>query len=211
MVGLWRCTPTPNIPMEYSPSLSDSVSLVSWKALGDSLTLERQRLILQKLLQVAQREGWGGAVRYCHTAAETLTTYHTRIAKGDWLRFVAKTDTILIDSTGSLSLQRVALRYRNPKNALRDSLDEAAFAYFDSTRSSESIVWPVSGRGVRYYRPIYLAMEPCLKCHGKKENLDGQALAEIRKRYPGDKATDFQLGDLRGLWRMEARFPSLME
>lgn len=182
--GLWQCTPTPQLqsPLASSPP-QDSLRLATWREMGDSLTLERQRTILQNLLQVAQREGWGGAVRYCHVVAETLTFYQT----------------------ASLSIQRIASRYRNPKNAPKDSLDRAAFAHFDSTHSSESLVIPTVGGGGRYYRPIYLAMETCLKCHGTKEDLDGQALAELRKRYPGDRATDFRVGELRGLWRMEIK------
>ncbi len=182
--GLWRCAPAPQAQSPTaSPSPQDSLRFTAWREMGDSLTLERQRIILQNLLQAAQREGWGGAVRYCHAAAETLTFYQT----------------------ASLSIQRIALRYRNPKNAPKDSLDRAAFAHFDSTHSTESLVIPTEGGGWRYYRPIYLAMETCLKCHGTKDELDGQALTEIRKRYPGDKATDFRLGELRGLWRMEIR------
>lgn len=181
IIGLWQCAPKPQPPPEAPPA-PDNLHLIPWQVIGDSLTLERQRLTLQNLLQAAQREGWGGAVRYCHSAAETLTFYQS----------------------ASLSLQRIALRYRNPRNAPKDSLDRAAFAYFDSTHSPESIVWTTADGKVRYYRPIYLAMETCLKCHGSQEDLDGQALAEIRKRYPGDKATGFHLGDLRGLWRIEA-------
>ncbi len=182
--GLWRCTPSPQAKSPTGlPSSQDSLRFTAWREMGDSLTLERQRIILQNLLQAAQREGWGGAVRYCHAAAETLTFYQT----------------------ASLSIQRIASRYRNSKNAPKDSLDRVAFAHFDSTHSFESLVIPTAEGGGRYYRPIYLAMETCLKCHGTKEDLDGQALAEIRKRYPGDRATDFRLGELRGLWRMEIK------
>ncbi len=145
----------------------------------DSLTLEKQRTILAKVLSVAEKEGWAGAVQYCNLVADTLTTYRD----------------------ARISLQRVALRYRNAKNALADSLDKAAYNHFLQTRSQESLVWAAGEGEVRYYRPIYVAMPQCLKCHGAPADLDGPALAKIRKLYPGDKATGFAQGDLRGLWK----------
>jgi len=163
------------VPVE-KPQQLDSIALV---ALGDSLTTARQQVLLQRLLQASEKEGWGGALRYCHLAAETLAYYHSE----------------------NLSLQRLAERYRNPKNKLQDSLDQAAFTYFQTTHSKTPIVWKTSSEW-RYYRPIYIIMPTCLKCHGSKEELDALALTEIRKHYPGDKATGFQMGDLRGLWRM---------
>lgn len=169
-------------PIVLPPDTS-SGALSVWQRLGDSLTLERQRQILQKVLAIAQKEGWAGAVRYCHSAAETLTFYRT----------------------AGLSLQRIALRYRNPKNALVDSLDRRAYAYYDTSRAQQSVVWVAGPHTLRYYRPIYIAMPQCLKCHGTRDDLDGPALAEIRRRYPGDKAKDFALGDLRGLWKVEFR------
>ncbi|MCX7763957.1 MAG: DUF3365 domain-containing protein [Bacteroidia bacterium] len=157
--------------------------LEEWRQIADSLTVERQRVILQNLLSAAEREGWAGAVRYCHAAAETLTFY-----KGEKIYF-----------------QRVALRNRNPKNALADSLDEAAYKRFAETKSKESFIVEVGNGTLRYYRPIYIPMVQCLKCHGKPQDLDGPALAEIRKRYPKDKAVDFAQGDLRGMWKAEIR------
>ncbi|MCX8111597.1 MAG: DUF3365 domain-containing protein [Bacteroidia bacterium] len=162
---------TPSAPNQYD----------SWRQIADSLTLSRQQAILQRLLYAAEKEGWGGAVRYCHTAAETLTFYRSP----------------------QFYVQRVALYHRNPRNALADSLDRAAYNHFRQTGKTESFIVEAKEGTLRYYRPIYIPMVQCLKCHGKREDLDGQALAEIRKRYPGDKAIGFSLGDLRGMWKVE--------
>lgn len=160
-----------------------SITLEHWRQLADSLTVERQRVILQSLLTVSEKEGWGGAVRYCHAAADTLTFYQS----------------------AKVSFQRVALHNRNPKNALADSLDKAAYERFAKSGEKESFITEVGDGHLRVYRPIYIPMVQCLKCHGKPEDLDGQALAEIRKRYPNDKATGFAMGDLRGMWKVEIR------
>lgn len=183
------CQPTarePSASKETSanqPLPPQKVATEEWRQIADSLTIERQRVILQNLLQAAEREGWSGAVRYCHAAAETLTVYRSE----------------------KISFQRVALRNRNPANALADSLDRAAYERFAQSGEKESFIVEVGNGTLRYYRPIYIPMQQCLKCHGKPEELDGPALAEIRKRYPGDKATGFAIGDLRGMWKAEIR------
>ena len=159
-----------------NPLHSDSLWLIQ---LGDSLATARQQMLLQRLLQVSEKEGWGGAVRYCHVAAETLSFY----------------------GANGMYLQRIAERYRNPKDKLQDSLDQATFAYFQKTGAKTPIVWKTASEW-RYYRPIYIIMPTCLKCHGSQADLDALALTEIRKHYPGDKATGFQMGDLRGLWKL---------
>lgn len=184
MASLWGCggSTSKGQAKASCDALAEQVPQV--RELGDSLTIARQQVFLEKLMAAAEREGWAGAVRYCHQAAETLT-----FVRG-----------------GYFSLQRLAARHRNPKNRLRDSLDQAAFSHFLSTHSKEPLVWRVS-EGWRYYRPIYIMMPTCLKCHGELAELDGPALAEIRRRYPGDKATGFRMGDLRGLWVLEAHIP----
>lgn len=56
---------------------------------------------------------------------------------------------------------------------------------------------------VHFYAPILLAAPVCLQCHGRPEkDIAPATMAAIKKLYPEDKATGFQLGDLRGLWRV---------
>jgi hypothetical protein len=57
------------------------------------------------------------------------------------------------------------------------------------------------GDSIAYYRPIFISSPACLKCHGvKSETADASALDAIAARYPGDEATGYQLGELRGMW-----------
>ena len=58
-------------------------------------------------------------------------------------------------------------------------------------------------RGDGRAAPILLAAPVCLQCHGSPEkDIAPATMAAIKKLYPEDKATGFQLGDLRGLWRV---------
>ena len=58
-----------------------------------------------------------------------------------------------------------------------------------------------------FLAPILLSKELCLKCHGQpgKDIAPGD-LETIRRLYPGDEATGFAMGELRGLWRID--FPT---
>ena len=49
--------------------------------------------------------------------------------------------------------------------------------------------------GFRYMRPI-LVKPPCLVCHGEIQSAELKAALE--NRYPDDRATGYQVGDLRG-------------
>ncbi|MCS6790955.1 MAG: DUF3365 domain-containing protein [Bacteroidia bacterium] len=178
------CQPTGNpssSSVPSAPNVSQPEPSEVWRVALDSLTTEKQRSILQKVLHTAEKQGWAGAVSYCHAAAETLTFFRNE----------------------KIHLQRVALRNRNPKNALQDSLDHAAYQHFEQSKRKESLVWQANDGKLRYYRPIYIIMPQCLKCHGNQKEIDGPALAMIRKLYPGDKAQGFAEGDLRGLWKAE--------
>jgi hypothetical protein len=54
-----------------------------------------------------------------------------------------------------------------------------------------------------FLAPIVLGNPLCLQCHGTPgKDIGPETLAAIKKIYPEDKAIGYQLGDLRGLWRI---------
>lgn len=56
----------------------------------------------------------------------------------------------------------------------------------------------------RYMKAIAIPRDgPCLICHG--ENIDPALHAKIKGRYPGDEATGFKEGDLRGAFSVRQR------
>lgn len=57
-----------------------------------------------------------------------------------------------------------------------------------------------SGPVLRYTRPILLQPQ-CAVCHGT--DVDEGLLAEIRRLYPEDNATGFEVGDVRGIFSVE--------
>ena len=59
------------------------------------------------------------------------------------------------------------------------------------------------GDRVGLLRPIGV-QAPCLACHGAAEGLAPEIRDRIGSAYPGDRATGFQLGELRGFFWAEA-------
>ncbi|MBD3801092.1 MAG: DUF3365 domain-containing protein [Campylobacterales bacterium] len=115
----------------------------------------------------------------------------------------AYTMTEAVDqSMGSdVSVKRISLKYRNPVNAPQGS--EKAILESLETLQANGVVLPdevveVIGDGVyKYYKPLLINKEACLKCHGDIDKLPELAKA-IRERYPEDKATGYRMNDLRG-------------
>ncbi|MGQ9862961.1 MAG: Tll0287-like domain-containing protein [Bacteroidia bacterium] len=178
LILVGACTESP------APSQKTSVTEEKILALGDSLTLEATQVLMQNLLHAQKTYGWRGAVHYCSEKALSLTDS--------------------LSKTWGITLARRAHKNRNPANALQEE-DLRAYTAFAESLSRGTTPAPMvyaQEEKVLYFKPI-LVMPTCLKCHGQEKDLDPLALAEIRKRYPADKATGFSPGQLRGIWRVE--------
>ncbi len=94
-------------------------------------------------------------------------------------------------------VQQLAFKYRNPANKLDE---EAASVYRMMLEDPGAMgLWisiEKNGQaGMRYFRRIVIE-EACLACHGAKDARP----QFIKDGYPEDRAFDFQVGDLRGLY-----------
>ena len=56
---------------------------------------------------------------------------------------------------------------------------------------------PDGTRRLHYLRPI-VVMEKCLACHGPREQIHSTVRELLGRRYPDDRAVDYQAGDFRG-------------
>jgi len=98
---------------------------------------------------------------------------------------------------------RTALRVRNPSNA-PDGLERSVLEQFAADLGSGPIDRPLEAafeirRGDAVERRYMRAIPTdavCLTCHGK--TLAPELAAAIARNYPGDQATGFELGQLRG-------------
>lgn len=102
------------------------------------------------------------------------------------------------------SIRRVTLKTRNSSNTPDDyetailknmEQDQAAgklkAAYFE-------VITAANGKkNLRFMKPVQIE-NACLNCHGTPEKLNPEALKEIKRLYPDDKALGYELDQVRG-------------
>lgn len=140
------------------------------------------------------------------------------MAKGGPTNAIAFCSTRAIELTGGVGgsnrvvLSRVSHAPRNPANAA-NAVERDLIVRFEAEMKSgmspaSAVPAPVirtnsSGNEV-FYAPIVLSNPLCLQCHGKPDGeIAPGTMDAIRRAYPGDQATGFRVGDVRGLWRVE--------
>jgi hypothetical protein len=108
-------------------------------------------------------------------------------------------------SDKGIYLRRVSFNNRNPDNA-PDEFETKALKHFEELnrqgsldQSSElfEVIETGGEKSARYIRPIII-QAPCLGCHGEAENINPGVMELISNKYPDDKATGYQVNDLRG-------------
>lgn len=157
-----------------------------YRRMGDSIIKATFDTLRNALTSAMQNKGVAGAVQYCNENAYPLTA------------------TL---ASEKISIKRVAERYRNLQNA-PDSMDAIQWDIFASAKASgdslrSAIV--TEKNIIHYYKPIFL-QPTCTACHGASGRDIPQAAATIiDSLYPHDKAKDFAVGDLRGMWKISFR------
>ncbi len=105
------------------------------------------------------------------------------------------------------NIRRTSLKQRNPSNkadpweltVLKDFETRKAAGENPKTLEHSAIV-EKDGRKVFRYMKAIPTGGPCLHCHGT--DLKQAVRKKIKDLYPGDKATGFKLGDIRGAFSL---------
>lgn len=154
---------------------------------GGSITAAIQSVFLNKISEQYANGGYEKAAEYCAVEAYPLT---------DSLASVYK-----------VFLKRVSLKPRNPANAPseveRGLLEAYEYAHEKGLPLNTNVQFIRPGDTILYNKPIFIASELCLNCHGPKEELSEGVKALLAKKYPEDKATGYKPGDLRGMWSLK--------
>lgn len=158
----------------------------------DAELLEKGAAISGKLLTTLMDElqteirenGIPGAINYCSLYAIALTDSISRMEQVD--------------------LSRVSHRFRNPANAADEKEIEMIEKYIVQQRAGEELLPQIVTRNGQkiYYGPIVLASPLCLSCHGPYESIDPDVRNALNERYPDDRAVDFSLGEIRGMFKI---------
>ncbi|MBL8870087.1 MAG: DUF3365 domain-containing protein [Planctomycetaceae bacterium] len=125
-----------------------------------------------KLIQTMSEQGPVAAIAICNQEAPQIAAS--------------------VAEENSVQIGRIGVRLRNPKNVTPDWAEAWVAAKSDSPKFLQL----ADGKSAALF-PIKL-QATCLMCHGPKNQIAADVLAEIGKLYPDDQATGFSEGELRG-------------
>lgn len=155
---------------------------------GDQISAVAQKELLANVSREIQRSGPEGAVDYCHLRAMPLTDSVSQLFSAD--------------------IRRLSDKNRNPDNVIETEADQQAWTRLremmaDSAISEKHFLTREKD-AVIYYKAIPLGMSACLACHGHKNSDISVATQRIiDEKYPRDKAFGYELGELRGMWKIK--------
>jgi hypothetical protein len=144
---------------------------------GDSIALFAQSKLVTNLMRAITADQYAFAVNYCHHEAGFIM------------------DSVENDG---YEVFRISQKNRNPLNAANK--EEGIILTSFQNGGSDTIIEHKDN--YIYYKPIRIGMPVCLKCHGKEEDLDKEALMKINELYPKDKATGYSNAEIRGAWKV---------
>lgn len=136
-----------------------------------------------ELMTALQSGGATGAIEVCNTRAGAIA------------------EEVSVEY--GVHLMRTSQRYRNPDNAPNEWQSEVLQSFEDRKRAGEAastLTWSEtveteSGKEFRFMKAIPTA-GLCLQCHGT--TIAAPVSEKLASLYPEDKATGFNVGDLRG-------------
>lgn len=135
------------------------------------------------LFSTLDAEGPLGAVRICAEVAQERTARHAH--EGIYVRRVSQKVRNQANRPDALELQKLEqLEALHQQKELPTELVEV--------RAN-----PDGARQLHYLRPI-VVMERCLACHGPRDQIQPAVRELLARRYPGDRAVDYRMGDFRG-------------
>ncbi len=154
---------------------------------GDAVASHLMETLSGQLGAAVAEGGPAHAVDFCAVEARDLTDRVARERGPGW------------------EVKRTTLRPRNQANA-PDGMEFEALQAFHAAESAgrelpANLVQRTPAGDFRYYRPLLIA-PLCVECHGPAPELDADVARALAERYPGDEATGYQAGDLRGLIRV---------
>jgi len=164
--------------------ITEAEILSKVQVIGNEIAVTAKKTLGKNLKNALQQGGVENAISFCNLNAMPLVDSLSK----------------KIDA----KIRRVTYKARNPNNIPTDvekSLLEAyQFQWNDSIPLKEN-VQPLEGDIYLFTKPILVDNALCLTCHGALENgLSQETKDFIKLKYPMDKATDYKLGDLRGMW-----------
>jgi len=97
-------------------------------------------------------------------------------------------------------VKRISNKYRSPANAPKEN-EQVILESLQKLKNAnvllpDQIIEKVDDTTYKYYKPLVIDKQLCLQCHGKLDDIDLKRA--IAQRYPLDKASNYEMNDLRG-------------
>jgi sulfite reductase alpha subunit-like flavoprotein len=153
---------------------------------------QTQAALLQELLAALKKGGPELAIHSCNVKAITVAKEAAQMQH--------------------MIIRRTSLKLRNLQDAPDDWEKQTLNSFEQRVKQGENpaqmehyeIVKKGNAKVFRYMKAIAIPKDgPCLICHG--QNIDPALHTKIKGRYPGDEATGFKEGDLRGAFSVRQR------
>lgn len=118
-----------------------------------------------------------------------------------------------LSASSGWSIRRVSLKPRNVKQATPDSWERTVLAEFEQELAAGKSIAEMyrtknDGAEFRFMKPQPVEAV-CLACHG--ENLSPAISAALREYAPGDSATGYSLGQIRGAFSLSRNLNTVPE
>lgn len=158
---------------------------VTYLKLGKEITDTVGKTLKRNLVNALKEGGPANAMSFCNAQAMELTDVYS-----------AKYNT---------EVKRVSDKNRNPNNAADktelDVLSDFKRMLKNGEPLSPKIAIDAAGQK-HFYAPIFTG-GVCLSCHGNPKNIQPETVALIDSLYPTDKALNYSIDELRGLWSVK--------
>lgn len=152
---------------------------------GQKIAKESGKALVEKLSNAIATKGVTEAIEFCSENAYELTDS--------------------LSKAYNVKISRVSHKNRNPKN--QANVQELALIKDYQKKQTEGRKLEPSilnvGDHKVFYSPIIINNSICLNCHGKiGEDITDENYITLQILYPDDKATGFEMNDIRGLWKI---------
>jgi hypothetical protein len=114
------------------------------------------------------------------------------------------------------NIRRVSLKTRNAERGTPDDWEARVLAEFDRRAAAGEkrellevgeVVATAEGPVFRYMKALPV-QEACLTCHGDATKLSPELKAKLATLYPADRATGYELGQIRGALTVKRALPA---
>ncbi len=151
---------------------------------GEFVSSKAQKALSGQLMKAMSEGGPTHAVQFCNTAAFPIL------------------DTLNVDF--QVKIRRTSLRERNPVDRPTKKENKILMDFEERSQNGEELSSTVSMIGedeILFAKPIMLNNPICLNCHGNIcTDIQEETYNLISELYPEDRAIDYEIGDIRGMW-----------